>query len=82
MILEITIPKKVESIIFWAFNNVHSIESVIIGDNVTTIGMGAFSNCSSLKKVVIGKNVTRLENTAFIFNYNLVEVEFYNDFRE
>ena len=76
---EITIPKNVESINFWAFNNVHSIESVIIGDNVTTIGMGAFSNCSSLKKVVIGKNVTRLERTAFILNYNLVEVEFKGD---
>ena len=42
-----------------------SISSVVIGDNVTTIGKRAFYDCHVLKSVTIGKGVTTIGELAF-----------------
>ena len=76
---EITIPKTVKTIAFCAMNDTPSIESVIIGNNVTSIEGSAFNGSSNLKKVVIGENVTNLELMAFSTCYNLIDVEFRGD---
>lgn len=75
---EITIPETVKTIAFCAMNDTPSIESVIIGNNVTSIELSAFS-CPNLKKVVIGENVTNLGLMAFSTCYNLIDVEFRGD---
>ena len=75
---EITIPKTVKTIAFCAMTNTPSIESVIIGNNVTSIEPSAFS-CPNLKKVVIGENVTNLGLMAFSDCNNLMDVEFRGD---
>ena len=75
---EITIPETVKTIAFYAMTNTPSIESVIIGNNVTSIEVSAFGS-SNLKKVVIGENVTNLEMMAFSTCYNLIDVEFRGD---
>ena len=42
-----------------------SLESVVIGDSVTSIGESAFRGCSSLESVVIGDSVTSIGSSAF-----------------
>ena len=39
--------------------------TIIIGDNITSIGSSAFHNCSSLTSVTIGNNVTEIGSYAF-----------------
>ena len=56
---------NVTSIKAGAFKNNKNITSVIIGNNVKTIGNNAFAGCVKLKKVTIGKNVTSIGNNAF-----------------
>ena len=41
------------------------IESLTIGNEVTTIGQSAFYGCNNLKNVIIGSSVKVLEETAF-----------------
>ena len=53
--------KEVAELVFFGCN---SLESVIIGDSVTTIGRDAFA-CESLKKVTFGKSVTTIGSSAF-----------------
>jgi hypothetical protein len=51
-----------------------SIISVIISDNVTTIGYSAFSNCQNLEMVEFGKGLTSIGASAFYRCTNLKEV--------
>ena len=53
---------KVQPYIF--YNNNH-IQSVKLGDKVTSIGDGAFGYCSSLKSMVIPKNINSINNYVF-----------------
>ena len=48
-----------------AFNNCITLTSVVIGENVISIGSSAFYNCSLLTSVVIGENVTSIGSYAF-----------------
>ncbi len=41
------------------------IESLVIGNEITTIGQSAFNKCNNLKKVIIGSSVKVLEQGAF-----------------
>ncbi|MCL2063849.1 MAG: leucine-rich repeat protein [Candidatus Cloacimonetes bacterium] len=50
-----------------------SLESVIIGNSVTSIGNFAFQHCINLSTVVIGDNVTSIGDYAFN-NCNLTEI--------
>ena len=51
-----------------------SIEEVVIGNEVTSIGNEAFSACSSLTSVAIGSGVTSIGNHAFYFCSGLTSV--------
>ena len=49
----------------FAFRGFSSIESVVIGDSVTSIGNQAFWKCTSLTSVVIGDSVASIGHAAF-----------------
>ena len=49
----------------YAESDTPKVNSVIIGDNVESIGEYAFSRCSELNSIVIGKNVKTIETSAF-----------------
>lgn len=51
-----------------------SLETVILGDGVTTITGGAFARCQNLKSVTIGKNVTEIQSAAIGGGTNLTEL--------
>ena len=65
----------VKTIYDQAFNNNDKITSVIIPDNVTSIGSRAFDDCDSLTSVVIGDSVTSIGERAFSFCDSLTSVE-------
>ena len=48
-----------------AFERCNNLTTVILGDNVTSIGKDAFENCESLTTVVIGNGVKIIDNGAF-----------------
>lgn len=48
-----------------AFSECSSLETCIIGDEVTEIGSESFKSCLSLSTVSIGKNISSIGNSAF-----------------
>lgn len=50
-----------------AFKNCSGLNSVIIGNGVTSIGYGAFKGCSGLTNVIIPGSVTSISKYAFEF---------------
>ena len=60
------------NILFGAFSGCTSLESITIGDNVTSIGDSAFSGCSSLTNITMPDSVTSIEDAAF---YNCTSLE-------
>lgn len=44
----------------------HNMETLIVGDKITSIGTCAFSQCDALKTVKLGKNVSTIGSYAFI----------------
>ena len=57
-----------------AFNSCRNLMSVVIGDNVTTIGNWAFEDCSSLTNVVIPDSVMSIGSLAFYYCSSLTSV--------
>jgi len=55
----------------WAFNGCTGLTSVIIPNNVASIGMGVFAYCTSLTSVTISNNVTSIGVLAFVECVNL-----------
>ena len=55
----------VKEISLLAFNNCTSLTSVVIGNNVITIGNKAFAFCTGLTSVIIGDSVTTIDEEAF-----------------
>ena len=51
-----------------------SLNEVVIGDEVTTVGENAFAACHNLTSVTIGDNVTSIRENAFAACYNLTSV--------
>ncbi len=66
--------KKVTAIGYGAFEG-SKIASVIIGDEITTIGEYAFSYCRLLTSVTIGNGVTSIKDGAFHKSVNLSSLE-------
>ena len=64
----ITGSSKIDS---YAFYGCEYIRSIIIGDEVTSIGDHAFDTCRRLNKVVIGKAVSYIGDSAFNWCFNL-----------
>ena len=62
-------------LLYGAFYNCSSLESVVIGDGVTSIGNSAFYNCTSLESVVIGDGVTSIGYAAFYYCSSLTSIE-------
>ncbi len=48
-----------------AFNECRSLKSIVIPDQVTTIGSNSFYYCVSLEYIILGQGVTRIEQAAF-----------------
>ena len=48
-----------------AFKDNRNIESIIIPDNIKTIGAKAFENCTNVKKIELSKSLTYIGDNAF-----------------
>ena len=59
----------------------NQIKTVIIGNNVTTIGEAAFYEYKMLTSVSIGNSVVTIEEAAFVYCYNLTSVTIPNSVR-
>ena len=70
----------------WSYYNSHApwysyrsnIKTIVIKDNVTSIGDGAFKDCTSLTSVTIGNSVTRIGSSAFCNCTSLASIEIPN----
>ena len=60
------------------FDFCESLESVVMGNSVTTIGENAFYYCKSLESVVMGNSVTTIRREAFYGCESLKEIEIPN----
>ncbi|MBO7125297.1 MAG: leucine-rich repeat domain-containing protein, partial [Bacteroidales bacterium] len=61
---DLVIPNSVKGAIDWRFNT-SSLETVTIGDGVTSIAPYAFYDCGNLESVTIGSGVKSIGNGAF-----------------
>ncbi len=64
----------------YAFSYCSSLESVTIGDSVTSIGYSAFIGCSSLTSITIGDSVTSISWYAFYDCDKLEYTEYKNGY--
>ena len=62
------------NILAYSFNSCKNLVSVVISDNVTTIGNYTFTNCSSLTNLTIGNNVTYIGGAAFRYCSSLESI--------
>ncbi len=56
------------------FAKSYTLETVVLGSHVKTIGEGAFKDCSELRNLTIGNNVTTIGKEAFSGIYELNSV--------
>ena len=78
-VTEVEIPESIEGVTVTsigenAFSSCHSLNSVMISDNVTSIGQRAFGDCSSLTSVTIPNGVTSIGPGAFMVCSSLTSV--------
>ena len=62
------------NILYGAFYGCSNLTSVIIGNDVKSIGERAFYNCRRLTSITIGNGVTSIGNNAFYDSYKLIEI--------
>jgi len=55
----------VTQIISDGFKDLTSLQTVILPENIITVGYGAFNNCTSLKNINLSSNLQRIEPYAF-----------------
>lgn len=65
---------SVQSIYDYAFSSCYNLESIDLGDELTSIGYYAFSDCSSLKEIVIPDTVTYMNYGIFSGCSSLTEL--------
>jgi len=66
----VTIPEKIEgypvvAIADGAFKNCLFLETIVLGNEIKTVGIGAFENCPKLKMVVFGTSTETIKENAF-----------------
>lgn len=64
-ITEIEIPKGIEAIRAYAFNECPKLTNVTIPDGITTIEVYAFQNCTALKNIQLPASVRKIGDGAF-----------------
>ncbi len=69
---------KVTNIQQRAFKNNTTIETVVIGDNVSVLLYEVFMNCSNVKTVVVGSGVTEVGSKTFAGMTSLESITFEN----
>jgi len=79
LVAEITIPTELDGYTVvgignYSFNNLSSLNTVIIPDNVKNIGSNAFYSCKSLISVKIGNGATTIGNRAFDYCKSLSSI--------
>ena len=62
---ELTIPEGVKSINTGAFQNNHTITSVILPDGIEKINSVAFAGCDKLERIVLPSSLENIEKSAF-----------------
>jgi len=62
---KIILPEAATEIADYAFNRNETVSTVVIGNNVKTIGNNAFNECISLEKLTIPASVTETGRNAF-----------------
>ena len=68
ILVDITLPKGLESIGELAFNNCNSLSKICIPENVEYIGPNAFNNCGSLVIEYEGKEIPQSWDSDWNFN--------------
>lgn len=58
------LPSNTERIGNYAFSDSY-LRSIVLPDNITSIGEGAFYNCSSLQEMIIPQGIKSIESSAF-----------------
>ena len=77
--LELILPENYNGESYKIYANAFAytaIKSVVVPDNVSSIGARAFLNCTKLESATIGNGVTRIANETFMNCYNLRSVIF------
>ena len=59
-----------------SFNDCYYLQSIVIGNNVTSIGSGAFTDCEGLTSIEIPNSVTYIGNSAFVRCSSLTTITF------
>lgn len=72
---ELLIPEVITEIKPNVLCGARSIKSLIIHDNVTTIGAYAFSHCYACENVIVGRGVTSIGSSAFGFGSSTTGVK-------
>ena len=70
----VTIPAGVHTIQEHAFDEVLSLEELIVPEGVRRIGNAAFARCKNLKKVTLPKSLECIDDDAFVFCESLTEI--------
>ena len=60
------IPEGTTEISNYAFDDCHTLVSIVIPESVTEIGYAAFFRCTSLKSITIPESVTKIDEAAFV----------------
>ena len=70
----VTIPNTITHINEYAFNDCDSLTSIVIPDNVTSMGRSTFENSSNLTSVTIGSGLTEIPMFAFQHCINIESI--------
>jgi len=74
LVTKITLPQNVTALKDYAFFGCKSLEGIVIGDTVQSVGIQAFSGCTSLTQVTMGNTVMSIGRSAFSGCTSLTQV--------
>ena len=62
---KVTLPKELEILEAYVFNNCRALEEIVIPEGISTIEYGTFNFCLNLKKVTLPKSLKVIQEGAF-----------------